>query len=103
MPNKTYKEELEESFYKECGEWCSDPFDQIADWWLGKLESYADKRVEEDGKVIEDLMNKIDTLVGYVSEGKLPSQDIREGIGEEWKLYREEFNTKTLSDEVKEE
>lgn len=39
----------------------------------------------EKEKIIEDLINKIDTLVGYLQSNILPDREIREGIVEEWK------------------
>jgi hypothetical protein len=110
MPNKTYKEELEESFYKECGEWCGDPFNQIADWWIQRLESYADKRVENLRKELEESLTKW----FYATDQILDDSDLdafhdKTIVNEMSKQYIEELfnrlslNTKTLSDEVEED
>jgi hypothetical protein len=32
------KQELKDEFYKDCGQWCCDVHDQIADWWIDRVE-----------------------------------------------------------------
>lgn len=56
MKNPTEQEKLVEEFYKECGQYCNDPFDEIANWWLDRTISKQDieKWVEENKKEISD-------------------------------------------------
>ena len=53
---------------------------------------HTQSALEAEGRktIIEDLMNKIDTLVGYLEVPELPEQTVRLGIIEEWEDYKRE-------------
>jgi hypothetical protein len=100
MENKDYKEELRELFYKECGQWCGDPFDQVADFWLSKLETYADRRVEEMANAAEMLW----VVLANVSESDWSKQTLEwQEAAKRWRdnylNVRPSLNTKTPLEE----
>jgi hypothetical protein len=104
MPNKTYKEELIEEWLNN-GYWIGDSIDKdlvpeevmnrMADFWIAKLETYADKRVEEIRGEIEKIKDKYGWMPLGVKDD--PWNKALKAV-----LALPSLNTKTLSDEVKE-
>lgn len=55
MPHNTQeREKLIASFYKEMGQYCNDPFDEIAEWWTAKLDVLLSQKIKEIREVIEN-------------------------------------------------
>ena len=62
------EESLSERFYKEMGQYCSDAFDEVADWWLEKI---AQARADERREIVEKIEN-YPKIVLELHGGKIP-------------------------------
>lgn len=51
------KQEIKDLFYKERGQYCSDVFEEIADWWLTLLDREIEKATKELKEQIENVLD----------------------------------------------
>lgn len=81
MPlTNTQREEIREKFYKECGQYCNDAFEEVADWWFPILDEQLDKKVEEL-QITPENLGKVTKIVNHATRETLvkhPEYSIKE-------------------------